>query len=171
VKRLSAFAVAVLALLLLLAAPASASSPCTYNCPPPTLGVSATSVAINQTLVVTGSNWCPGTSVQISLDATAVAVGSVDPTGSFKTKFKIPVTSVGTHTVNANGQDSTCSPASVSVTITVKATDHFTSALAPAGVGHGGRPSSGVTVGDVSLLLLVAGLAIGLVRRRRVKAT
>lgn len=92
----------------------SASAACNPGDPgypscPPTVSVDNTNPRPGDAVVVSGSNWCPGSTVQIFLDGVSVGSALVNGTGDFSTSITIPLgTSPGPHDITVQGLDGSC---------------------------------------------------------------
>jgi sugar lactone lactonase YvrE len=70
---------------------------------PPTLLLSPSSGAANDTITVSGSNYSPGSSITITFDGNPISISTADAGGSFSTSVIIPPsTTVGVHTIAAD---------------------------------------------------------------------
>lgn len=149
--------------LILVAAPSAGAAP--YPpAPPPTVGGDPTPTPGSIT-DLSGSNWCPGSTVQIFLDGDFIGNATVDSSGQFLFGWHVPPNiSPGPHTLTFKGLDSTCDNlVTVSMGITI----------AGEGAAGGNLPFTGSNI-SVGVLLLAALMIIGaasLVAGRRRKAT
>jgi Bacterial Ig domain len=157
-KRFSMALVATLVVVmgLAFAGPASAGTSCYPSCP--TSGGSGSTI--------TGSGWCPGSDVTISVDGDVVGTATVAGDGTFSFDLPASVDTTVDHTITVEGLQSDC---------TTPFTDTFVlggSGTAPAGgpAGGGGTAFTGANI-SVGLLALGALLIVGagalLASRRR----
>jgi len=147
---------------------ASAAKACDPTSPPypscePSVIVDNTNPSAGDQVGVSGSNWCPDTTVEIFLDGTSLGTAVVDASGSFSTSITIPAgTAPGSHviTVEGLGGGTTCSPRTQSRTITV----------AGGGAAGGGNlpfTGSNISAGMLILFALIVVGGISLVAGRR----
>ncbi len=139
---------------------ASAASAALYPPGQPTGAVSDTTVTPGQSIIVSGSNWCPGSTVQLTLQPGNISLGSATAgaKGSFSQSVTIPRgLQPGTFHIVLTGLAADCSTrTSVSITIQVLA--------APSAAFTGAR----LTVGLLMLLALgILGMGSILLSRRR----
>lgn len=125
-----------------------------YPSCPPSISVDNTNPSAGDQVAVSGSNWCPGSTVEIFLDGVSVGTAVVDGSGSFSTDITIPAgTAAGPHEITVEGLDSTCqNPQTQSRTITVGG----------AGQGGGNLPFTGSNI-SAGLLILMALIVVGAV--------
>ncbi len=121
-----------------------------------TIGVSDSTMFPCDMIVVTGSNYEPGITVDITLDGVVIATATVGADGTFSVSVQIPCdTAPGAHVLGAGG-------ANTQITV-----------LAAGGVGGGGGTSgtgANLSVGILILAgLLVVGVTALVATRRRVK--
>jgi hypothetical protein len=145
-KRFSMVLFAALAMSLLAAGPALAA----YS-PPQVSGSDGT---------ITGSNWCPGSDVTISVDGDAVGTATVDADGNFSLDLPASVDTSVDHDISVTGLGSDCTtPQTVTFVLGASGTN-----------GGGGTAFTGANV-SVGLLALGALLIVGagalLASRRR----
>jgi len=134
---------------LALAGPASAGTACYPSCP--------TSGGSNGT--ITGSGWCPGSDVTISVDGDVVGTATVAGDGTFSFDLPNSVDLTVDHTITVEGLQSDC---------TTPFTDTFV--LGAEGTGGGGTAFTGASI-SVGLLvfgaLMIVGAGALLASRRR----
>jgi hypothetical protein len=148
-KRLGMAFVATLVVVmgLAFAGPASAGTTCYPSCP--------TSGGSDGT--ITGSNWCPGSDVTISVDGDVVGTATVAGDGTFSFDLPDSVDTTVDHTITVEGLQADC-------------TTPFTDTFVLGGTGGGGTAFTGANI-SVGLLALGALLIVGagalLASRRR----
>jgi hypothetical protein len=160
-KRFSMALVATLVVVmgLAFAGPASAGTSCYPSCP--TSGGSGGTI--------TGSDWCPGSDVTISVDGDVVGTATVAGDGTFSFDLPASVDTSVDHDITVEGLQSDCQ---------TPFTDTFVlgaSGTAPTGGGGGGGTAftgANISVGLLALgaLLIVAAGALLASRRRGVAA-
>lgn len=134
----------------------AAAQPCYPDCPPP-------EVSFGGDGNLTGTFWCPGSTVSIYVDGGFVGTAQVDQNGEFK--FPLHNLSPGNHVIEIIGLDSTCEEVrTVRLNVNI------------AGGTTGGRSALPFTGSNISVgVLLVGALAIvgatALVAGRRRRAT
>ena len=134
------------------------------NCPP-SITVDNTNPSAGDQVNVSGSNWCPGSTVEIFLDGTSVGTAVVDSKGNFSTDITIPAgTPPGPHIITVKGlgfgTGTTCGPPQVqSRTITVGG----------GGQAGGNLPFTGsnISAGMLILFALIVVGAVSIVAGRR----
>ena len=116
-------ALCLLTMSAIVALPAGAfAADCSYPaCPPPEVSLNRSSVRVGGRVLVSGSFWCAGSSVSISLGGANVGSGSVKKQGMFNQNIQIASsTPTGDSTITVTGIGVDCvTPASVSVPITL----------------------------------------------------
>jgi hypothetical protein len=101
VRRIFPFATICFLLLLAVAGPAQAGP---YPPKGARVGVSDSTVTPGQTIVVSGSKWFPGSTVNVSFDDPVEKTAQVDGSGNFATSITIPTaTRLGQHTITVTG--------------------------------------------------------------------
>lgn len=106
IKRVAA-ALLTLSAVVALATPAAQAQ--TYPPGPPSIGVDDTVVRPKDKVVVTGADWCPGSTVDIYLNGTYIATADVGSDGTFSTTITIPAgTEPGPAKITVKGLDETC---------------------------------------------------------------
>ena len=162
-KRFSMALVATLVVVmgLAFAGPASAGTSCYPSCP--TSGGSGGTI--------TGSGWCPGSDVTISIDGDVVGTATVAGDGTFSFDLPASVDTTVDHDITVEGLQSDCQ---------TPFTDTFVlgaSGTAPGGGGGGGGGGTAFTGANISVgllalgaLLIVAAGALLASRRRGVAA-
>jgi hypothetical protein len=157
-KRIAGLAGGVLLLLnVLLVGSAFAQYPPTAA----TAEVSDSTVTPGQTITVSGSNWEPGSTVEIRLMSQTFFLGRADVAadGTFSTSVTIPAeVSPGTHVLEVSGTDVNGNPAIATTILTV---------LGAISAGTGANLSGSLAI---LLTLLVVGVAAIVASRRRTKA-
>lgn len=155
-KRFSMALVATLVVVmgLAFAGPVSAGTSCYPSCP--------TSGGSDGT--ITGSGWCPGSDVTISVDGDVVGTATVDADGTFSFDLPASVDTTVDHTITVEGLQSDC---------TTPYTDTFVlggEGVGGTGGGGGGTAFTGANI-SVGLLaigaLLIVGAGALLASRRR----
>jgi len=150
-----------------------------YPTCPPTVDVNDTTPSAGETIIVSGNNWCPNSTVDIYLDVVDAAhylgTAKADSSGHFSIAVTIPPnTPPGNHTIIAVGLAYNCQETKTrSRTITVMIHGHGGGNVpfpGGPGAGEGNLPFTGgnISVG-VSILaaLLLVGAASLLLGRRR----
>jgi Big-like domain-containing protein len=134
------------------AGPASAGTSCYPSCP--TSGGSGGTI--------TGSGWCPGSDVTISVDGDVVGTATVAGDGTFSFDLPSSVDTTVDHTITVEGLQSDC---------TTPFTDTFVLGGTGAGAGGGGGTAftgANISVGLLALgALLIVGAGALLASRRR----
>jgi hypothetical protein len=152
-KRLGMVLVATLVVVmgLALAGPASAGTACYPTCP--------TSGGNNGT--ITGSGWCPGSDVTISVDGSVVGTATVAGDGTFSFDLPSSVDLTVQHTITVEGLQGDC---------TTPFTDTFVLGAEGTNGGGGGTAFTGANI-SIGLLALGALMIVGagalLASRRR----
>ena len=130
------------------AGPASAGTTCYPTCP--------TSGGSDGT--ITGSNWCPGSDVTISVDGDVVGTATVAGDGTFSFDLPASVDTTVDHTITVEGLQADC-------------TTPFTDTFVLGGTGGGGGTAftgANISVGLTALgALLIVGAGALLASRRR----
>jgi len=163
-KRLGIAVVLAAAVGVLMAQPASAGP----YAPPPTVSVGNTNPSAGSSTLVSGNNWCAGSTVSVYLDGAFVGTATVGADHKFDFDLFLPNNiSPGSHTITVVGLDQACeSTQSVQVGIVIAG------GAAGGGGGAGALPftCSNVSVGFLLLIALVLAGGIALIagRRRRV---
>ena len=154
--------VALLAVALLLSAPAHAQ---TYPPKPPSIGVNDTLVRPGDKVVVSGADWCPGSTVDIFLDGKFITTADVGGDGTFSTSITVPAgTDAGPAEITVEGLDETCEETRVlgrTITVVLAATE-----------SGGSLPFTGDNVSVWMIVvagLLVVGAGFAVAGRRREK--
>ncbi|WP_129590335.1 hypothetical protein [Cryobacterium aureum] len=134
------------------------------------IGVDANTVLVletNGSVTVSGEGFAPNTDVEVFMFSTATAVGSalVNSAGTFSKNFAVPTSiTAGLHTLQVIGLAPNGSTRVLDLGVRVVDAATSTSSLAKTGVDLGG-------VLGGALLVLLAGLAVTVLQRRRVVAT
>lgn len=158
-KRLIAVSVAVIGMIIAAASigvSASAYPPGTS----PTIALSSSTVGCGSSLVVSGQNFAPNSSVELTLHSGAIDLGTVttDGSGAFSAEVTIPSSvGAGSHEIEATGGGEI---ATAFVTVTC------------AGAPGGPPPVAGtgvaiLSIGGVGLVLLIGGGLLVMAGRRR----
>jgi hypothetical protein len=167
VRRISAAFGLVLLLATLIVVPAASSASaatsaagaakkCYPSCPPDVV-IDNTNPTVGSHVVVSGSNWCPGTQVTIYVNDFEVGTATVGADGTSTTTITIPPgIPPGPATIVVTGVGSDCqTPQTVTRHIVV-------SAHAGGGAGHE-LPFTGSTNVSLGALVIFALLAVGIV--------
>lgn len=133
--------------------PAAASPSTDYPPKPPNVTVDDSTPNPGQGVIVSGTNWCPGSTVEIFLDGKSVGTAKVGSDGTFSTTISIPAgTTAGEHTITVRGLDSTCQNSQV---------EALTISVSGGGAAQGGNlPFTGSNI-SVGMLLLAALVIVG----------
>lgn len=152
----------LLTVALLLSAPAQAQ---TYPPKPPSIGVNDTLVRPGDKVVVSGADWCPGSTVDIFLNGKFITTADVGGDGTFSTSITVPAgTDAGPAEITVEGLDETCDETRVlgrTITVVLGATE-----------SGGNLPFTGENVSVWMLVvagLMVVGAGFAVAGRRREK--
>lgn len=133
----------------------------------PTLSVSTTSPCEGESLTVTGTDFVPGSTVQLTLQSTPTSLGSVvvNANGGFTTTVTLPAGVTGTHEIVAAGPPTRTNPNRASATITIRLCP-VSAAKPPAPAAFTGVDIFGM-VALVVVLLGIGGAFLYIGRRRK----
>lgn len=136
----------------------------------PTLSVSTTSPCEGESLTVTGTDFVPGSTVQLTLQSTPTSLGSVvvNANGGFTATVKLPAGVTGTHEIVAAGPPTPRNPNRATATITIRLCP--VSAAAPPPSRPGPAAFTGADIAGLIALVVVlmgAGGAFVYIGRRR----
>lgn len=159
----AALAVAILTI----AAPGSTAAPYVKA---PTLSVSTTSPCEGESLTVTGTDFVPGSTLQLTLQSSPTSLGSVvvNANGGFTATVKLPAGVTGTHEIVAAGPPTPRNPNRATATITIRLCP--VSAAAPPPSRPGPAAFTGADIAGLIALVVVllgAGGAFVYIGRRR----